>query len=317
MELQNRPKKLRKKIGIIGFPMDLGAGRRGVDMGPSAMRYSNLEEKLEYLGYTVKDFGDIIVEGEETLTIRNSKLKYLPEIVRSSKILARRIDILLNKNYFPLILGGDHASAIGSIAGISNHCRKNKKTLGVIWVDAHADMNTAETTPSGNIHGMPLAASLGFGERQLTHLGGFSPKVIPENVALIGIRDVDFLEARTVKKFKEKNMQVYTMTEIDKQGIHRIIARVLNDFKNRVDHLHVSFDLDGVDPDYAEGVGTPVPGGLSYRESQLLMEMVADCGCMNSLEMLEVNPILDSKNKTAELAADLIASALGKSTLYD
>ncbi len=317
MEIQNRPKKLRKKIGIIGFPMDLGAGRRGVDMGPSAMRYANLENKLDYLGYTVKDFGDIIIEGAETQTIRNPKLKYLPEIIRSSKILARRVDSLLAKKYFPLILGGDHASAIGSIAGISSHCRKHKKTLGIIWIDAHSDMNTSETTPSGNIHGMPLAASLGIGERRLTHLGGFAPKVQPENVALIGIRDVDFLEASTVKKFKEKNTQVYTMTEVDKQGIHRIIARVLNDFKNRVDHIHVSFDLDGVDPDYAEGVGTPVPGGLSYRESQLLMEMVADCGCMNSLEMLEVNPILDSKNKTAELATDLIASALGKSTLYD
>ncbi len=175
-------------------------------------------------------------------------------------------------------------------------------------------MNTEQTTPSGNIHGMPLAIALGLGERSLTHMNGFSPKVKTENVALIGIRDVDDKEAITIKK---QNLNVYTMTEIDKMGIHRIIAKVLTDFKSRVDHIHISFDMDGVDPQYAMGVGTPVPGGLTYRESQLLMEMVADCGCMNSLEMLEVNPILDTANKTASLAAELIISALGKTTLYD
>jgi len=317
MNKKTSARKLKKKIGILGFPMDLGADRRGVDMGPSALRYANLEEKLEVLGYKVKDFGDLFIEGAETQTIRNPKLKYLPEIVRSSKILAKKVESLLNRDYFPLILGGDHASAIGSIAGIATYCRKHKQTLGVIWIDAHADMNTPESSPSGNIHGMPLAASLGLGDRRLTHLGGFSPKVLPNNVALIGIRDVDREEAETVKKYKTEGMQVYTMTEVDKQGIPRIIARVLNDFKNRVDHIHVSFDLDGVDPDYGGGVGTPVEGGLTYRESQLLMEMVADCGCMNSLEMLEVNPILDNKNETALLAVDFIESALGKSTLYD
>lgn len=316
MILPKRVKK-NKKIGLLGFPMDLGADRRGVDMGPSALRYARLDEKLEALGYRVRDFGDLYIEGEETQTVRNPKLKYLPEIVRSAKILARKIESLLNNDFFPLIIGGDHASAIGSIAGISRFCRKWKHTLGIIWIDAHADMNTPETTPSGNIHGMPLAAALGIGERKLSHLGGFAPKVLPQNVALIGIRDVDPQEALTVKRFREKGMQVYTMNEIDKQGIPRIIAKVLTDFKQRVDHIHVSFDLDGIDPEYAEGVGTPVPGGLSFRESHLLMEMVADCRCMNSLEMLEVNPILDSKNRTAELATELIASALGKNTLYD
>ena len=317
MREQNHTKKLKKKIAILGFPMDLGAGRRGVDMGPSALRYASLEEKLAAIGYKVKDFGDLFIEGAETQSIRNPKLKYLPEIVRSSKILAKKVESLLNKDFFPLILGGDHASAIGSIAGIASFCRKHKKTMGLIWIDAHADMNTPETSPSGNVHGMPLAVSLGLGERRLTHLGGFAPKVLPNNVALIGIRDVDRFEAETVKKFKNEGMQVYTMTEIDKQGIPRIIARVLNDFKNRVDHIHISFDLDGVDPEYGGGVGTPVEGGLTYRESQLLMEMVADCGCMNSLEMIEVFPILDTKNETAELAVDFIESALGKSTLYD
>jgi len=220
----------------------------------------------------------------------------------------------MNKNYFPLIIGGDHATAIGTIAGISNYCRKRDQTLGIVWIDAHADMNTEDTTPSGNIHGMPLAVALGLGDKRLTRINGFSPKVNVENVALIGIRDVDYHESKNIKKL---GLNVFTMTEVDKLGIHRIIAKVLNDFKNKVDHIHVSFDMDGIDPDFAEGVGTPVPGGLTYRESQLLMEMVADCGCMNSLEMLEVNPILDSKNKTAYLATELIISALGKTTLYD
>jgi arginase len=310
-------KRLKKKIGIVGFPIDLGADRRGVDMGPSALRYAHLEQKLENMGYVVKDFGDIVIEGAETQRIRNPKLKFLPEIVRSSKTLAKKVESMLNRKYFPLILGGDHACAIGSIAGISSYCKKNKKTLGVIWIDAHADMNTPETTPSGNIHGMPLAVSLGIGEKKLTRVGGFSPKVLPENVALIGIRDVDAEEAVTVKQFRDRGMQVYTMTDVDKQGVTRIIARVLNDFKNEVDHIHISFDLDGIDPDYAGGVGTPVEGGLTYREASVIMEMVADCGCMSSLEMLEVNPILDSKNETSELAVDFIESALGKSILYE
>ena len=307
-------KKLNKKIGLIGFPMDLGADRRGVDMGPSAIRYSNLEEKLEKLGYKVTDFGDIDIEISETQKIRNSKLKYLPEIEKTSKILANKVESLLHKNFFPLIIGGDHSTAIGSIAGISNYCRRKNMTLGLVWIDAHADMNTEITTPSGNIHGMPLAIALGLGDKRLTHINGFAPKVHVDNVALIGIRDVDFLESINIKKMK---LNVHTMTEVDKLGIHRIIAKVLNDFKNKVDYIHISFDMDGIDPDFAEGVGTPVPGGLTYRESQLLLEMVADCGCMNSLEILEVNPILDNKNKTANLAAELIISALGKNTLYN
>lgn len=310
----NKNKKINKRIGLIGFPMDLGADRRGVDMGPSAIRYASLEEKLEKLGYKVTDFGDIEIQILETQKVRNAKLKYLPEIAKTSKILARKVETLLNKNYFPLIIGGDHATAIGTIAGISNYCKKRKETLGIIWIDAHADMNTEDTTPSGNIHGMPLAVALGLGDKRLTRINGFSPKVNVENVALIGIRDVDYHESKNIKKL---GLNVFTMTEVDKLGIHRIIAKVLSDFKNKVDHIHISFDMDGIDPDFAEGVGTPVPGGLTYRESQLLMEMVADCGCMNSLEILEVNPILDSKNKTAYLATELIISALGKTTLYD
>ncbi len=306
-------KIINKKIGLIGFPMDLGADRRGVDMGPSAIRYANLEEKLEKLGCNVTDFGDIEIQISETQKIGNSKLKYLNEISRTSRILAGKVENLLEKKYFPLIIGGDHATAIGSIAGISSYCRKKRRTLGIIWIDAHSDMNTPETTPSGNIHGMPLAVAIGLGHKSLTHISGFSPKVEVENIVMIGIRDVDLYEANTIKNQK---LKVYTMTDVDKMGIHRIIAKVLSDFRSRIDHIHVSFDMDGIDPDFAEGVGTPVPGGLTYRESQLLMEMVADCGCMNSLEMLEVNPILDTKNKTANLATELILSALGKNTLH-
>lgn len=309
--------KRGKKIGIIGYPMDLGAERRGVDMGTSALRYAHLEYKLEQLGYKVRDFGDINVEGAETQTIKDIKLKYLPEILRSSKVLAKKVESLLNKQYFPLVLGGDHAAAIGSISGIASHCRKNKKTLGVLWIDAHADMNTPQTTPSGNIHGMPLAIALGSGDKRLTRLNGFSPKVKPGNVALIGIRDVDKEESTAVKQFRNLGMQVYTMSDVDKQGVPRIITRVINDFKNEVDHIHISFDMDGIDPEYAAGVGTPVEGGLTFREAHMIMELIHDSGSISSLEVVEVNPILDTRNETAELAVDLIESALGKSTLND
>ncbi len=311
---QKRNKKINRNIGMIGFPMDLGADRRGVDMGPSALRYANLEEKLEDLGYKVTDYGDIDVEISETQRIRDPRLKYLSEIVKTSKTLAKKVEGIMNKKYFPLILGGDHATAIGSIAGIASYCKKKNKTLGVIWIDAHPDMNTPETTPSGNIHGMPLASALGLGDKRLVNIGGFKPKLKVENVVMIGIRDVDAKEAETIKRL---GMSVYTMSEVDKQGIHNIMIKVLEDFKSRVDHIHISFDMDGIDPDYAEGVGTPVPGGLTYREAQLIMEEIAASGSMNSLEVLEVNPILDHKNKTAELATELIASALGKNTLWD
>ncbi|KAA0211969.1 arginase [Ignavibacteria bacterium CHB1] len=304
---------MNKKVGIIGFPMDLGADRRGVDMGPSAIRYANLKKKLEALGYVVDDFGDIAVNILETQKIKNIKLKYLPEIERASKLLSEKVTSILDRKYFPLVLGGDHATAIGSIAGISSYCKKNNKTLGVVWIDAHADMNTEETTPSGNIHGMPLAIAMGLGYKSLIKINGFSPKVDIENIAMIGIRDVDKLEAETIKKL---NPIIYTMTDIDKIGIHRVISKVLGDFKKRVDFIHISFDLDGIDPEYAPGVGTPVHGGLTFREAHLIMEMIAECGCMSSLEMVEVNPILDIKNETAELTTELILSALGKNTLH-
>ncbi len=301
-----------KTVNLIGFPMDLGADRRGVDMGPSAVRIANLQDKLEYLGYKVIDSGDINIQIMEKQKIANPKLKFLNEILRTSKILASRIEKVLEKDQFPLCIGGDHSMALGTIAGISSYCRKNKLKMGVIWIDAHPDMNTDLTSPSGNIHGMPLAASLGIGNEQLVKFYGFSPKVKPENCALIGIRSIDILERELIKKL---NIPIYTMSEIDKLGIHRVITRVLKHFKENVDHIHVSFDLDSVDPSIVPGVGTPVPGGLSYREAHLIMEAIAECGCMSSLEITEVNPILDNKNKSAVFASEIVASSMGQRIL--
>lgn len=302
----------KENISLIGFPMDLGAGRRGVDMGPSALRIAELQQKLEKLGYSVSDTGDIKIEIMERQKIKNHQLKYLSEIIKTSKILADKVSSVLEKGDFPLCLGGDHSMAIGTIAGISSYCKKKKLKLGVIWIDAHADMNTDKTTPSGNIHGMPLAASLGFGNKELVNFYGFSPKLLPENCALIGIRSIDEAEKKIVKKL---NLSVYTMQDIDKLGIHRIINKVLKQFSNNVDHIHVSFDVDSVDPSIAPGVGTPVQGGLSFREAHLIMESIAECGCMSSLEIAEVNPILDDKNKSANFTVDLIASSMGQRIL--
>ncbi len=301
-----------KTVNLIGFPMDLGADRRGVDMGPSAVRIANLQGKLESLGYKVIDSGDINIQIMEKQKIRNPKLKYLNEILRTSKILASRIEKVLEKDQFPLCIGGDHSMALGTIAGISSHCRKNKLRMGVIWIDAHPDMNTDITSPSGNIHGMPLAASLGIGNEKLVNFYGFKPKIKPENCALIGIRSIDSLERESIKKI---SLPVYTMSDIDKLGIHRVITRVLKHFKENVDHIHVSFDLDSVDPTIVPGVGTPVPGGLSYREAHLIMEAIAECGCMSSLEVTEVNPILDNKNKSAIFTTEIIASSMGQRIL--
>ena len=301
-----------KVVNIIGFPMDLGADRRGVDMGPSALRIAGLRERLEHLGYKVIDSGDLFIQIMERQKITNHKLKYLNEIVRTAKSLAVKVEKVLDKGQFPLCIGGDHSMAIGSIAGIASFCKKNNLKLGVIWIDAHADMNTEETSPSGNIHGMPLSASMGVGNEMLTHVLGFAPKVLPENTALIGVRSIDGPEKVNIKKL---NPTIYTMADIDKLGIHRVISKVLKQFKEKVDHIHVSFDLDSVDPSVAPGVGTPVAGGLSYRETHLLMESIADCGCISSLEVTEVNPILDNGNKSAIFAADVVASIMGQRIL--
>ena len=302
----------KQNVSIIGFPMDLGADRRGVDMGPSALRIAGLQTKLESLGYKVDDNRDIKIEIMERQKIKDPKLKYLDEIIKTSKLLADKVERVLDKGDFPLCIGGDHSMALGTISGIASYCKKRKQKLGVIWIDAHSDMNTDETSPSGNIHGMPLASLLGLGCDELVNLLGFSPKLDPENCALIGIRSIDEAEKVNIKKL---GVPIYTMNDIDKLGIHRIIAKVLKQFREKVDHIHISFDVDSVDPSVAPGVGTPVSGGLSYREAHLLMETIAECGCMSSIEVAELNPILDHKNQSAAFAAELIASSMGQRIL--
>jgi arginase len=302
----------KQNVSIIGFPMDLGADRRGVDMGPSALRIAGLQTKLEALGYRVEDNGDIKIEIMERQKIKNPKLKYLDEIIKTSRLLAEKVERVLDKGDFPICLGGDHSMALGTISGIASFCKKRKLRLGVIWIDAHSDMNTDETSPTGNIHGMPLAALMGLGCDELVNLLGFSPKLYPENCVLIGIRSIDEAEKVNIKKLK---VPIYTMNDIDKLGIHRIIAKVLKQFREKVDHIHISFDVDSVDPSVAPGVGTPIPGGLSYREAHLLMETIAECGCMSSLEIAEVNPILDHKNQSASFTSELIASSMGQRIL--
>jgi arginase len=288
--------------------MDLGADRRGVDMGPAAIRYAGVIKRLTSLGYEVKDFGDISVPHFEEIHPEHHSLKYLREITDVSTRLADLIDERMNEGYFPLILGGDHSISIGSIAGIARH----KKKMGLIWFDAHGDLNTAETTPSGNIHGMPLAVALGFGHPDLTRIGGFSPKINPENVVIIGARDLDPGEKELIKKL---GIKVFTMHEVDRLGMTYVMEETLKIVTNGTDGVHLSLDLDGLDPLYAPGVGTPVVGGLTYRESHLAMEMLAESNALTSAEFVEVNPILDKQNTTAKTAVALIGSLFGEKLL--
>ncbi|MBI3111396.1 MAG: arginase [Ignavibacteriales bacterium] len=299
------------KIHVLGVPMDLGAGRRGVDMGPSAIRIAGVTEQLRALDHLVYDEGDILTKNPELQRIRNDKLKYLPEIVRVCTLLAAKVEKIMQAGGFPIILGGDHSVALGTIAGISSYARKSRKSAGVLWVDAHGDLNTDATTPSGNIHGMPLAASLGLGAIELTSIGGDHPKIDPKNIVLIATRELDEGERMLIKQHR---ITVYTMEEIDKYGMSVIISKALRKLKG-VELLHVSFDLDAVDPSVAPGVGTPVKGGLNYREAHLIMETLNEQKAMTSLEIVEVNPILDNRNQSAEFAVELIQSALGKKIL--
>ncbi|WP_028584383.1 arginase [Desulfogranum mediterraneum] len=295
-------------IDLIGFPMDLGADRRGVDMGPSALRIACLRERLGQLGYLVSDLGDIPIEIRERLLVDNPRLKYLQEIVRRAEILAGMVEESLAADRLPLCIGGDHSIGLGSIAGVAASCRQRGSTPGVLWIDAHPDMNTESTTPSGNIHGMPLAASLGYGHPGLVNLHVPGAKVAPEHTALIAVRRIDPGERELIR---QTGVMVYTMTDIDRRGLAEIIDEVLDILARRVQHLHVSFDLDSVDPEVAVGVGTPVPGGLNYREAHLLMETIAEYGCLASMDIAEVNPIVDSRNQSAVFAVELIASVLG------
>jgi arginase len=300
---------MTRKVTIIGVLMDLGADRRGVDMGPSAVRVAALNERLAALGYEVTDAGNIAVHNPEMLPIQDGKLKYLPEIVAAGETLAERVNAALENGSIPIILGGDHSIAVGSVAGLSGFYRKRDQRVGVVWFDAHGDMNTAETTPSGNIHGMPFAAILGRGANELTHIGGFAPKVYAEDCVLIGARSIDPEEAVALRS---SGVRVVTMRELDERGMSAIMEEAMWIASRRTAGFHVTMDMDFVDPDFAPGVGTPVPGGPTYRESHLAMEKIADSGKMLSFELTEVNPVLDIANRTAELGVQLILSAFGK-----
>jgi arginase len=295
------------KIRIIGVPMDLGGDRRGVDMGPSAIRYADLEERLEKIGHVVDDFGDIKVPIPESKAIKDPTAKYLPEIVRANKILADAVAKALKEGFFPLVLGGDHSIAIGSLWGVT----RVRKKVGVLWLDAHGDFNTPETSPSGNVHGMPLAAALGRGPESLVRNDDPASRIAATNIVQIGIRDLDPLEKRALRA---SGIHVFTMHEIDRFGMPAVVERAMASFAG-CDHIHLSFDADVLDPDEAPGVGTPVPGGLTAREAHLALELIWEKHVIGSMDFVEVNPILDEHNKTALLATELVASALGSRIL--
>jgi arginase len=260
----------------------------------------------------VVDEGDVPIKNMEQLRVGDVRARYLSEITRVSTLVSRKVGQIMAKGHFPLVLGGDHSIAAGTVSGIAGFARRKGKKLGVLWIDAHGDINTPESSPSGNIHGMPLAALLGFGPRQLTAIGGRSRKVAPENVALVGIRSLD---AGEKSRLKQTGVQVHTMSDIDRHGIHQVMTKALARVSDGTDLLHVSFDLDAVDPTLAPGVGTPVKGGLDYREAQVIVELLHDSGLMTSLELVEVNPILDRGNTSAMFAVELVQSAFGKKIL--
>ncbi len=296
-------------IRLIGVPLDLGAGRRGTDMGPSALRLAGLAERLQELGYTIKDKGDIVTKNPEILKIGDEKLKYLGEIVKGVTSLAEAVEKSFDDGDFPLVLGGDHSIAIGTLAGAASFFKKKDQSIGVIWVDAHGDMNTPESSPSGNIHGMPLAVSLGIGHPKLTSIAGEFPKVDPKKTVLIGIRSLDTGEIENIRRL---GITIFTMRDIDELGIHKVMEKTIEVAGKDTAGIHVSFDADSLDPIIAPGVGTPVMGGLTYREAHFVMESLCNSKLVISAEIVETNPILDIKNETARMGVELMASLFGK-----
>jgi arginase len=301
-----------KHIAIIGAPLDLGAGRRGVDMGPSAVRVANLNGRLAELGYQVEDLGNVPVVQPESQSEVDARAKYLPQIASTCTQVAEMVDEALGSGRFPLVLGGDHSIAVGAVSGASQHFHRRGEKLGLIWIDAHTDMNTPEISPSGNVHGMPLASCIGKGPQELTSIFGYSPKVDPANVALVGIRSVDESERDIVQR---SGVHVFTMRDIDERGMRSVFEEAIRLASDGTAGFHVSLDMDAVDPREAPGVGTPVQGGITYREAHLAMEMLGDSGRMTSLEVVEVNPVIDEANRTAILAVELVMSAMGKRIL--
>ena len=295
-------------VHVHGVPLDLGGGRRGVDMGPSAVRIAGLGERLQTMGCTVVDRGDVPVPIAETRVARDPTKKYIREIARVCQRLYQQVRQSHSEGAFPIVLGGDHSLAAGSVAASADFAAAQGRDLGLIWVDAHGDMNTPATTTSGNVHGMPLAALLGPEPAELSSIGTRIPSVRAEKTVLIGIRNLDDLEK---ERIRDSRVHLFTMRDIDHHGIADVMARALTIAGGDTLGIHVSFDLDACDPTVAPGVGTPVKGGLNYREAHTLMEMTADTGRLLALDLVEVNPILDSQNQTAVLGAELILSAMG------
>jgi arginase len=302
-----------RSVQIIGVPLDLGGNRRGVDMGPSALRIGGLADRIARLGYTVVDRGDLPTPIPETREWRDERQKYIHDIARVCQQLFEAAARCLDEGAIPLVLGGDHSLAAGSVAAAAHWARKARKLpIGLLWIDAHGDMNTPATSISGNVHGMPLAALLGPEPSDLSAIGGFSPKVLPGHTVLVGVRNLDEREKVAVR---DSQVNVFTMKDIDRQGIASVVEQAVSLAGNGTAGIHVSFDLDACDPGIAPGVGTPVKGGLDYREAHMLMEIVADSGLLTSLDLVEINPTLDVRNTTAQLGAELAASALGMKIL--
>ena len=293
------------RIRLISAPMDLGADRRGVDMGPSAIRYADIAEKLRALGHTVTSDDPLPISEPDAHDPGERNIKYLKPIVAAASLLAERVAEAVRQDTLPITLGGDHSIALGSIAGVANA----RNPLGVVWFDAHGDFNTAATSPSGNVHGMILAALCGLGDERLVNVGGPGASIDPRRVAIVGARDLDTEERELLRS---AGVHVLTMSDIDRRGMEAVTREALDIALDGADGLHVSFDLDVVDPSEAPGVGTPVHGGVTYREAHLAMEMVAETGRLTGLDLVEVNPILDLHNQTAILATELALSAVGK-----
>ena len=303
---------MMKAVSILGVPLGYGASMAGVDIGPAALRVARLNQRIARLGYSVHDLGDMRLERPQSVPEADEKLKYVREISNACEQLAVEVEGILKADQLPLVLGGDHSIAIGSFAGAVSHHKKQDQTLGLIWFDAHADMNTPETTPSGNIHGMPLAALLGYGTAELTNVAGFAPKLDPQLCAHVGARDVDPGEREMIRKL---GMRFFTMREIDERGMNAVMDEAISIASRGSGGYGVTFDVDVLDPGDAPGSGTLVRGGLTYREAHLGMEKIAEAGGMRLLEIVEINTALDVNNKTAELGVELLLSALGKTIL--
>ncbi len=302
----------RRKIRVIGVPLDLGQSRRGVDMGPSAVRVAGMDARLRELGHEVEDAGNVPVAQLEQKKEGQARAKYLKEITATCTRLSELVVKSLQAHCTPLVLGGDHSVAVGTISGAAEFYRRQRQRLGLIWIDAHSDLNTPDTSPSGNVHGMPLAAVMGLGPPELAGIFRFSPKLRPENCVLVGVRDVDAVERENVRR---AGIRVFTMRDIDERGMRAVMEEALRLAARGTAGYHISLDMDWVDPEDAPGVGTPVRGGVTYREAHLAMEIVADHGGLVSFEVVEVNPVIDERNRTAELAVELTCSAFGKKIL--